>query len=393
MLSSQDRRALQSVATQFFVNGVVYASFIPRLPEIRDRIGVGLGTVGLILTLASLGGLVGSALASSAVSRFGTKRVMVIFGSLSAAALPFVGFATGPVMLWAALTTLLFFDVFTDVAMNMQGSVISGRRTVPVMNRLHGLWSVGTVLGGLAAAAMSAAGVSLQLHFIVVTIVSLLTIILVAPGLLPSDEVVDTGAEAAGGGRSSARRALAILAVLGAMAMVLEVVSGEWAAFRLSDDLDAEPGVAGLGYVAYTIGMVVGRLAGDWFVTKIGDHHLIRTATVIAGIGLVLATTVPLIPMALVGFLMAGLGNSVMFPHLYDQAAKAPGKPGAGLGAMTGGSKIGSLAAPVLVGVLASTDALTVGAAMAIVTLPAAIVIFGLRTLQARAPSANRSAP
>ena len=34
-----DRRALQSVSVQFFANGVVYASFIPELPEIRDRVG------------------------------------------------------------------------------------------------------------------------------------------------------------------------------------------------------------------------------------------------------------------------------------------------------------------------------------------------------------------
>ena len=35
-----DRRALQSVAVQFFANGLVYATFIPRLPEIRDRVGI-----------------------------------------------------------------------------------------------------------------------------------------------------------------------------------------------------------------------------------------------------------------------------------------------------------------------------------------------------------------
>ena len=33
---------------------------------------------------------------------------------------------------------------------------------------------------------------------------------------------------------------------------------------------------------------------------------------------------------AVVGFLIAGLGTSVLFPQLYDRAARAPGPPGSG---------------------------------------------------------------
>ena len=40
------------------------------------------------------------------------------------------------------------FDVLVDVSMNMQASWLSARRHTPVMNRLHGLWSLGTVVGG-----------------------------------------------------------------------------------------------------------------------------------------------------------------------------------------------------------------------------------------------------
>ena len=47
--AGRDRRALQSVATQFFVNGAVFASISPRLPEIRTRIDVTTGTLGVLL--------------------------------------------------------------------------------------------------------------------------------------------------------------------------------------------------------------------------------------------------------------------------------------------------------------------------------------------------------
>jgi hypothetical protein len=75
----------------------------------------------------------------------------------------------------------------------------------------------------------------------------------------------------------------------------------------------------------------------------------------------------------LVAFVFAGLGIATQFPKLYDDAAKFPGRPGAGLGALTGGSRLALLATPALVGALAGTS-LSVGAATAIVTLPAALV-------------------
>ena len=74
----------------------------------------------------------------------------MIYGAASSIAfLPLIGFSTGPVLLVAALFGFLFFDVFIDVAMNVQGSALSARRHTPVMNRLHGFWSLGTVTGGV----------------------------------------------------------------------------------------------------------------------------------------------------------------------------------------------------------------------------------------------------
>ena len=91
-----DRRALQSVSVQFFANGVVYASFIPELPEIRDRVGISIGGLGLVLTLASISGLIGSLLTGRVIARFGTRNVVIVGTILSIGSLPIVGFATTP---------------------------------------------------------------------------------------------------------------------------------------------------------------------------------------------------------------------------------------------------------------------------------------------------------
>jgi hypothetical protein len=52
--SSIDQRAPIAVAMHFFLNGAVFASFMPRLPEIRERTGVTTGGLGALLSIAGV---------------------------------------------------------------------------------------------------------------------------------------------------------------------------------------------------------------------------------------------------------------------------------------------------------------------------------------------------
>jgi fucose permease len=402
-----DRRALQSVSVQFFANGVVYASFIPQLPAIRERVGISIGALGLVLTLASISGLIGSLLTGRVIARLGTRRVVIIGTIMSIGSLPIVGFATAPAMLVVGLVGLLFFDVFIDVAMNVQGSVLSARRHTPVMNRLHGLWSLGGVTGGVITVLVNRAGVSVQVHLAVVTVALLGVSLFVVPGLLRVDEphesdpvrpvgeglhgteVMATEEVATAIRRRRFGPAAVVLAIGGATAMVLEVGNGDWAAFRLSVDFDSSAGVASAAFLLMTIGMTIGRLGGDWVQVRTGSMRLRRLGLTVAGVGSVLATLVPIEAVSLVGFLIAGLGTSVLFPQLYDQAARLPGPPGSGFAAMLIGQRSTGIVAPLVIGTLANTDLFSVGGAMAVLVVPAAIVGLAITyvTINPRTPS------
>ena len=54
---------------QFFANGTVYATVIPRLPDIRERVDISIGALGLVLTLGSVASLIGSLLAFGVIAR------------------------------------------------------------------------------------------------------------------------------------------------------------------------------------------------------------------------------------------------------------------------------------------------------------------------------------
>jgi hypothetical protein len=248
------------------------------------------------------------------------------------------------------------------------------------MNRLHGLWSLGSVVGGLAAAWTASVRLSLTAHLTVIALASGAVIIFVASGLLRQDEdhehtplhsPVDRPGSSPRALASPPRIALALLALGGAFAFVVEQTSSDWAAFRLADDLGTTAGFASLGFVAFTTGMTTARFGGDALHVRLGRRGLHRVALFLTVAGLAMATLVDDRWVVLGGYLIAGIGVATFLPELYDDAARMPGRRGAGLGAMTAGTRVAWLIAPAIVGLLAGTS-LSVGSAVAIVTMPCA---------------------
>lgn len=343
-LSDADQRALVAVAVQFFVNGAMTASFIARAPQIRDRIGVSVEGFGLLLTIGATAGLVGSLVAGRVIDRSSTKRVLAVGAVVLSASLLAIGGATRPAVYLAGMLVYTFFDTFVDISMNLQGSWISARRHTPVMNRLHGLWSLGTLAGGLGAAAANAVGMSPFAHLTIVAIAMLSVLAITTRRLLSSDEEGHADAPPAVSDPSPRRLAPVVLLVLAGMfAVVVETTGMDWAAFRLSDDFGASAAVASLAFAAGTFGMTAMRFGGDFLQLRLGRMGLHRLSVALAAFGVVAASLVPNEMVALAGFLFVGLGAATFMPRLYDDAARLPGRRGAGLGAMTAGMRVAFL--------------------------------------------------
>jgi MFS family permease len=351
------------------------ASFIARAPQIRDRIGVSVEGYGLLLTISATFGVLGSLLAGRIVHAASTRRVLIAGAVVMVLSLPVIGGARSPAVWLIGMFSYVFVDTLVDISMNLQGSWISARRHTPIMNRVHGLWSLGLLAGGLGAAAANAAGMSPFVHLTIVSIVMVGVLAVVTHNLLPTDEDGhgdEPTAAPSPTGRRLSRAPLVLLVLAGVFAVLMEVTGGDWATFRLTDDFDATAAVASLAFVAYSVGMAVMRFGGDFLQPRLGRMGLHRLSVAIAIVGFVVATLIPDQTVSIVGFFLIGLGVATFMPKLYDDAARLPGRRGAGLGAMTAGMRIAFLLTPVFVGGLAGTS-LSVGQAVAIYSLPAAV--------------------
>lgn len=119
------RHSGAAVAVLFFVNGMTFSNWLPRVPEVRDRLGLGNVGIGAVLLGGGLGGIIGALLVGWLSERLGSKRLLLMAASALAIGLPLIGLVPVAALLLVVLTALGMLDVFNDVSMNAQGVMIT----------------------------------------------------------------------------------------------------------------------------------------------------------------------------------------------------------------------------------------------------------------------------
>lgn len=350
------RRRVVGVAVLFALNGMVLGSWLPRLPEIRDRLGLSLTAVGLTLGVGGLGGLIGSAASGGLVGRLGARAAALWPAALVLALLPTIALAPSAALLIVAVFLIAAGDAVADVGMNALAVRIEEVRTRSVFTRLHGLWSVGSLLGAAISTGALALGVGLGPQ-LVVTAVAGLAALAWARTLLPPTERRP---------RPRPHYGVALtLAVAGGAAALVEGIPSDWSAIFLTDVVEASATTAGAGFLSVTVGMLIGRLGGDAVVDRVGARRALYAGLALTAVATAATVTAGSAPWTLAALTAWGVGVSVLLPLLYRLAGSHPGfGEGGGLAALTLGSRIGFLAGPAAVGAVAGAAGLTRGIAL-----------------------------
>jgi MFS family permease len=361
------RAARAAVAACFFVNAVLFANLVPRLPEVKDRLDLTNATLGAALAALPLGSLV-SALASAALMRrFGSARVASWGLVVLAAAVWAAAVAPSWWLLAGALFVAGALDAVVDVAQNAHGLRVQRGYDRSILNAFHGLWSVGAVAGGLLGSAAAGLGIPLAVHLGVVAVVfgalSLALRRAMLPGPDHDDDATATGpGEVPRGALRAAVPAVAALGVLATCGAFVEDAGSSWSALYLREEIAVGAATAGLGFVALQGAMTVGRLTGDRVVDRFGQRRVARVGGVLVAAGMGLALGLPSLATTLAGFALAGLGVATLVPAVYAAADELPGlRSGVGLTLVNWLLRVGFLLSPPLVGAIADATSLRVG--------------------------------
>jgi predicted MFS family arabinose efflux permease len=301
-----------STRVAFFIAGFGGAVWAALVPFAKIRSGLDAGGLGLLLLSFGTGSIIAMPVAGALASRFGC-RVMIIASSLLVSlALPVLATSSDPRVLAAALFVLGAGVGSVDCVVNIQAVIVERAAGRPLMSGFHGFFSVGGIVGAAGCAGVLSLGSTPFVVSMLAAVFTLASLVSAAAHFLPY------GGDGTGPLVALPRGIVLFIGILCFIVFLTEGAMLDWSGVFLTFNRGGDPAHAGLGYAAFATTMTIGRLSGDAIVHRVSRQTIILAGALTATTGLLVATFVPSVAAAMIGFALIGAGCSNIVPVLYS---------------------------------------------------------------------------
>ena len=409
-------RRSYALPVYFFLVGFLPANWLVRVPDVKEQVGATASALGLALLCGSLGGLAATLLAGRLCVRFGTRRVLVVAATVLSTVLVLPGLAGSPAWLGAALVLVGVGQANFNIALNSTAVEVAAASGNPLMPTLHGIFSVGGLVGA-AAGGLAADHLPPSIHLGLVTVFGLLVSVPFGVSLLrtagPAPATSGATTHAPDRGRTggsdsgpaptrpgrSTRWIVLLFGVVAACTAFGEYANNNWAALHLREDLGATAAVAAYGYAGYAGAIAVGRFLGSRLIRRFGETAVLTGGFLLAAVGILTTSWAGRLPgglaLAFAAYVLLGLGLANVYPLAISRGGLLGGPRGVSRVSMI--ASLGVLSQAPLIGLLADTIGLP--AALSTVALLAglgavlALVLRPWSTALSRSASAAAAEP
>ena len=366
-----DRKAQRRIIVFFFfLSGIMTATWSSRIPDIQQKLHLSNAALGTVLFAIPAGLVVGLSFASWAVVSFGSKRIMLLSCLLSALFLALAGIASTTFLMMLILFLVGIGRTVLNLSANTGAIEVQQLYERPIISSFHGIWSL---------ACLIAAGISQFLIILDIvpgwqfSIVALVIIICVA--FFSGKGIAHQ--------RTIERRPffvkpdkyLFLLGLIALCSMLCEGAMFDWGVNYFEKVVQAKKSFVTIGYIAFITTMAGGRLIGDRFIQRFGAYRMLVICGTLMAIGFSIAAAFPFLVTAAFGFLLIGMGDSVLVPVIYMLASKSKKMPASyALSSVTLIGYTGFLIGPLLIGNVSQW--LGMAAAFFILSTASLLIIF-----------------
>lgn len=369
LINHSKERIRFAVFTFFIAQGLCFASWASRLPDIKANFGISdFSHFGYLLTLIPIGKFVAIPLVGFLLPRFKSKITAQISLIGFIITLFLVGFTAevtnGGLFLLGIL--LFLFGMFwnmTDISLNTQAIEVERMYGKPIIAMFHASWSIAACVGALVGFVMINLNIEPFYHFTIMTAITLIFIVSNRKYLQEPDDIEKKQDNIIHPEIKSKRfklpeLILIQLGIIWLLALIVENTMFEWSDIYFQSVIKA-PKALQIGFLVFMIMMSVGRMLTNaayriWSKSRVleiaGTLIFIGFFTSALLINYVDGLTAKVIVNS-IGFMLIGLGISCIVPTLYSIVGEKATIPvGTALTIMSSISFVGPLIAPSLVG-------------------------------------------
>lgn len=321
---SSPGQAQWAVAAAFFVVGLVLSAWFTQIPQFKVRLGLGDGILGIALLCPAAGALISMQAAGRLARRYGSAPLLQIASVAIGVTMVAVGAAPGFAEFAIGLVVFGLADGMCDVSMNAHAVAVEAALGRPILQRMHGAFSLGALLGAISGALATWAGFTPLGYLADVAAGAVVITLTASTRLLPAtaDRAPAPSGPRPPGQRTRRRGAgwspfVIGLGLLGAGCLLAEGAAQSWAAVFLRDQRHASPTLAAAAYLVFTAVQFLGRMTGDRLHQFLGPIRLVQAGALVAAAGLCLELLPPAAAAAICGVGVYSLGLSVLVPIIF----------------------------------------------------------------------------
>jgi len=357
------RAWITAVFVVFTLSGLDIATWLGRIPSVRDSLGASTFEMGLLVLGMAVGSIGGLTFAGHIVAKLGARRGVQVAAVCLTAGMVFAGFAVtlgwGFAAIWIALIAFGFGNGLCDVSMNVSGAAAekAGGRTI--MPLFHAAFSLGTLAGAGLGALAERLDVPVAWHFIVLVVVTSVAML----GAVTRFQDEHRFEEPVGTDTSPVATPLTRWQVwaqpstifIGVIVLGMALAEGsanDWLPLAMIDGHGLDNAAGSAVLTVFLAAMTVGRVAGSPLIDRFGRVPVLRISAAVAVVGLGMLIFIDNVPLAVVGVVLWGLGASLGFPMGMSAAADDPRTAAARVSAVATIGYVAFLAGPPLIGFL-----------------------------------------
>jgi MFS family permease len=339
----------------FFVSGLGFNTWASRIPAIQQSLHLNEAQLGAVLFALPVGLMGTLPVTSVLLSRFDSRRIMIIGAIFFNIMLCFIGFST---QTWQLVIALVFFGSsrnLMNISVNAQSIGVQALYDRSIIARFHGIWSLAGFAGAALGSLMVSFSISPAWHFGLVSLLLTGICIYAYPGTLRQQPAPRERRP----WFALPDKTLVKYGLISFASMACDGTMIDWSGIYFRKAVHANQAVATLGFVAYMTAQTVGRFTGDRLANRFGVRTMLSySGGFIAG-GLLIAVLLPYAPVACFGFILAGFGGSCVIPMVFSMAGRSAGmSSGSAIAAVSTVGYLGFLIVPPLVGSVAQTAGL-----------------------------------
>lgn len=346
-----------AVSAFFFCQGLCFASWASRIPDIKSDLHLTDAALGSLLLALPAGQLSAMPFSGKLVTHFGSKKILRIFLVLYALALTNIGHVTAA---WQLGLGLYLFGVcgnMANISVNTQALSTEKMYGRPIMTSFHGTWSTAGLTGAFIGMLMMSLHVTPHIHFWIVAGLVICAIMIAQNYLVPGRSA--SVSQERRRFFSLPNKSLVQLGIIGFCSMASEGAMFDWSGVYFQQVVHAPNSFVILGYLGFMATMATGRFMGGSLLSRYGRKRVLRVSGVLVSSGLFISVLFPYLATASLGFIIVGLGVSSIVPMVYSSVGKVPDiPPGIALASVSSISYLGFLMGPPLIGYIAELSSL-----------------------------------